>query len=1301
MTVIVPADAFDAATLITTAAFAKSSIASVNNFDAELNWSAGVQLRFDGVAKERLQLEIPATGAIDASKQHLLALLGQSMRGPRLMIVDTLRADGTKFTTAETTAAPQARAATNAVAANAVLTGSDVKKFLLGVTRSGIYAVVDIRQNWGWSLMQGVEAGYDLFWDTLTSLFAADFYLAERRGRVAIPVVANTRYTVTGVDTATGLNAFSSTYEPLLPGTIASVSPASGNPSGPYPIFGTPFRVESVAVNDAEVDVRDFHITANGTTIVATTTLPAGVEVSMFNTANGALDSSRTGGLSVEGRIGDRILLYAGGQDVDPDSSVSVVFNEPIDTAPGLASLFRFHKGDDDITSTVTFTADSNGRRVTVNLPATLERGAKYALELLPQIADSGSPARSLGQVEGGAASASSMRFEFQVRAPAGLRTSFSLRNGAIRDMAQSGNVLFYAALEGGLLAYDITNPAAMTSDTAPMAIAPGEVTNYWSVVTDHHGRVYATGVTSLFGVMRSFRVEDFQTTSPTITVDGTKQRGAATLSWNIGATSTAGIGAQNVLSDRPEALPRKVQVAVQDTTLDYEDRAAFVAGMVASIAATDSSRPDGLRKIRLEFSVPNGHPYRQQRITIENLTRGARWSADAYKAGATTPAQKAVLEIYAAEKDRLRIHFNERTYAVITLFGYGVGVYDLNAMESNDQSDRPSSEALAAEQLRLTSATLQPQQCTGQPGLDSGAIADLTFSPEAMILGGESLSVGALESRRGVLDLNLTPGAQQDLCSERAPVGLLFRSQSASGPIDHPRFGGPNGLRAKYRALAGRDPVGRFNAISRYRWSVDAESNAAGERGSQPGERVTRDYYLVAGNEYGLLVVEAGGTPPQTIPSYWPLVDAHLADVIWIPGGAFGVRAIPDSNYATVVDGEGRVLLVDLSRLDERWTAGSGDELFATAAKSLAAAGAYGVGIDDPRIVWRSEPGMANSTLAPIADPETGYVYAGRLLEKVTNVISAIDPRLTILDGESRATNGVVPLGVSGGTSVRGAFRIEAALPGSITESLPGGTLRLAVESERVPGAVTEGTPSGYPPAHLRDLGMQRLFPADLPSSRWQRGFHRFLSDWIVPIADPRAAKQWNGSRGDCVACDRLPSVAADSSAKEIFSTGRTFRIHLEPNQFGLAPRYAYLEDPHRLETRVSTIPADTVRPAGVLVAPQHPPIAGGMLQETTYVHSGEIETSAIDLDAGGRAGWNVIVDRTYRSRTLGWTPFGAGWDSTIFRRLRLLPDGAVEYRDGEGEVWLFTAAGNGEYSSPIGLSLRLRKSDAGWTLT
>jgi hypothetical protein len=111
--------------------------------------------------------------------------------------------------------------------------------------------------------------------------------------------------------------------------------------------------------------------------------------------------------------------------------------------------------------------------------------------------------------------------------------------------------------------------------------------------------------------------------------------------------------------------------------------------------------------------------------------------------------------------------------------------------------------------------------------------------------------------------------------------------------------------------------------------------------------------------------------------------------------------------------------------------------------------------------------------------------------------------------------------------------------------------------------------------------------------------------------------------------------------------------------------------------------------------------PVAGGAIQERVYVNWGELEVAATDLDAGGRAGWNVVVSRVYRSRTLGGTAFGMGWDSPILRRLRPLPDGTVEYHDGLGDIWTFTIdTVTRGYVSPPGLDQRLARGESGWSL-
>ena len=133
------------------------------------------------------------------------------------------------------------------------------------------------------------------------------------------------------------------------------------------------------------------------------------------------------------------------------------------------------------------------------------------------------------------------------------------------------------------------------------------------------------------------------------------------------------------------------------------------------------------------------------------------------------------------------------------------------------------------------------------------------------------------------------------------------------------------------------------------------------------------------------------------------PLASRHLVDVIWVPAGAASVRIVPGWNVAAVTDGAGHLLLVDISRIDERFgkdgaPAAPDTALFPTVSASLAAKSSYGVGTPDPRILWRSETPVASGTLAPLVDSRTGLVYAGRLLQKRLEVIAALDPRLRVL---------------------------------------------------------------------------------------------------------------------------------------------------------------------------------------------------------------------------------------------------------------------------------------------------------------
>jgi len=1405
----VPAGTFDEATIVTANVAAKAVFDDVPSLDHDVNFAASVRLDFEGRANQPIEIEIPVPAGMDTTnRDFILALKGQSIRGPRLMAVDTIRIAGGKFTTTPDPS-PGARrvsvqSQTGGVTANETLTGNDLKDYLMRVERSGVYIVLDIRVPVGgavgWAAMSGIQASYDIFWNVMASFYAAHYYVVER-GRIAIPVLQGQPFTVVGVDASTGLQAFTKAYDPLPigdPGVSTLPSPQN-NQGGPHPVFATPFRVDVIDLAAANVNIRtarNFVIRlANDqvTVVPSDEPLPSETLVEMLNVSNGQhVSGTAAGGLSLAAKRGHRIVLLVEEREVDPNTPITVVFNEPIfiegtdedtiheflktrialrkATLPPDASTWPDFS---DITDMARFTADSGGRRVTITLPSSLQREAIYRVVLDASIADRGGPDNTAGLTLGQGADANGnavggsgdLQLDLRVRKPGGTIGSFELQEGgAARDLALNGNVLFVAASLGGLVAYDVADPASLNGVPEPIAVAPANGSEAWALASDHHGRIYTTNLGPVAGQLRSYRLEDF-------TDGGTCCRmiGSALTNWRVGYSSNLGLVSNTFLSDRPESFPRKIQLALQDLDTPYQGRQAFIDGTGASIVANYSN---DMATLQASFDTSADNPYRLQRITVENQTLDMRWSADA------SAGQPAVIEnILAGPTDRLRVIRNRTTYGIISHLGYGVGMYDLNAIESNRVPNPPTGYRMMAEQVSLTRGKNVPSCFPSGIVPPAPAIQEIWLSADTALRpepGTTNILAYAPEPYRGLLDLRFKPpsaaGAGTSInnssaCDERGRHGLIVRGVDPED--DHPRV---KALKAAYTAASGRQPYPHFLSVANYTWRLEAADNKKGVRRSVANQTVQRDYVLLASGDLGLLVVEVGGDPSPTPEfPYWPLEPIHLADIIWVPGGALAVRTVPRTNLAVVVSRFGRVHLVDLSRIDERFgptgAAISSDELFPTAKAAIAgvAQNPEDVGAPDPRIVWTSEPNTALGVLAPVVDPDTGMMYAGHVVRKIMKAVAAIDPRVQMkvdLGQEALSeVSGIVPHGIDppqrilddinnlppcNGETPRckenaslGTFRLEVSLPGSIAQLLTesNNELQVAVESERVFSGITEQTPPGFPRSHLRrfrrdgspedpdraatSFRLRRLIPEDAAleeALRYQKGFNKFVSPWIVAIADPRASSKYlwpsnttadEKAEAGCRFCNRpqyLQSLSEDDGVYELWTNGRIIAVRPEivangNNIFEDTP-YAYLGEENRLVTRFVTVMADTVRANDVRVAGQNPPVADGAVQDTIYLHSGEVQTGTLDLDAGGRAGFDVIFDRTYRSRTLGGSVLGQGWESSNFRRLRVLPNGDVELRDSSGEIWLFTVNQDGTYQSPKGFFMKLLRIDRGWML-
>ena len=1405
ITVKVAAGTFNTATLVNIVPTTPAAVADVPHINDDVEYAASVRLDFDGTANKPLEVELPVPANFDTTgKSFILGYRGDSIRGPRIMAVDTLRIVGGKFTTTLDPNASSLRVSVmsrNGARAGSqqTLTGKDLKNYLMRVQRSGVYMALDIRVpvggGVGWAVMDGFQQAYDMFWDTLASFYAAHFYIFER-ARVVIPVITNKPFTVVGIDSMTGQQAFSKVYDPIPngdPGVAVSIPSPQQNTGGPYPVFSIPFRTELLDLNAEGVDIdaiRNFTVKLQNDQVTVSPSsdpLDSDTKIDLLNTANGAYVSGTAGSsLSVAAKLNDRIVLVIEQQEVDPNSTITVTFNEPIyvdgttDDAINtfLQSQVKLEKADEppsganptwsDITTQGRYSLDSGGRRLKVELSSSLQREAVYRLTLKKEIADrsgsGGTAGLKLGvgtkkdssgnlQPVGGG---NDLQLLFHVRKPGGKLASFNIASGFVRDIALNGNILLVAAAcgadgtGGGLMAYDVADPASLNGTATPLAkVLTGNYTSFWAVASDPHGRVYVTWQGSVLGSLHSYRLEDLVGAN-----GGTvSQKGATITNWTLGYSSSLGLYSNTILSDRPESIPRKLQLLLKDDDQTYNGRDAFKN---ATGAAEGGNYANGVKKYSVTIPITpdtTTYPYLTQRITVENLSLDMRWSADA-----TVNSPAVIQNIIATPNDQIKVSRNLRTYGVISHLGYGIGVYDLNAMDSNDVPNRPSGYKEISEQVVLSPGKNDPecfQPNTSDAKPPDYAIQEIYLSAEAAIRGDSAdpsrIMIYAPDPYRGLLDMrfspekyqnNPDPSVQPSACDTRAPVGLIFRATDPSA--NHPRV---QALMSAFQGAAGRQPFIHFISVANYTWHRSGKDNPKGLRGSNPNGDVRRDYVLVAGGDLGVLVVEVGGNPAPNLPGYrpyWPLQNEHLADVIWVPGGAIAVRAIPNSNYAMIVDRAGRVLLADLSRLDERFqddgTPVGANDLFATVKKCLTTPGASAdeVGAYDPRIIWKSEKGIVTGSLAPVIDADTGIVYAGELLNKAVKVVAALDPHITMkvdLGDESGLSEvgGVVPLGIAppsyiaskisglpacGGTTTRcrdnaslGVFRLELTLPGAVVDSLSatGNQLQLAVESERVFNAVSEQTPQGFPRSQLRrtkrdgtpedrpatNFRMQRVVPSDPAleqALRRQKGFNKFISPWIVALADPRAGidyPAWGGGgtpdqiqakkdEAGCRSCARPAYLVGKKEVDgvyELWSNGRQIAVRPELSQNGQSifagTPYEYLGKEHRLDARFATIMADMLRPADVVLATKNPtaPASLGLVYQST----GEVGDSQKDLELRSR-GMAIFATRNYSSGAMSFGPFGRNMDSMLFAHVRPLPDGTVDFYDGRGHKTNFT---------------------------
>src|SRR6185369_9673872 len=176
------------------------------------------------------------------------------------------------------------------------------------------------------------------------------------------------------------------------------------------------------------------------------------------------------------------------------------------------------------------------------------------------------------------------LQLVFHTRKPGGKLATFDVASGLVRDLAINGNLLLVTTTSiadgsgAALYAYDIADPASLNTASGAEAPKPiGKVqssfnSSLWAVASDPHGRIYVTEQGPILGSIHSYRLEDLLAATESNPI---KQKSGAVTNWTLGYSSSLPLGV-NVLSDRPESIPRKLQILLQYDEKTYDNRDDF-----------------------------------------------------------------------------------------------------------------------------------------------------------------------------------------------------------------------------------------------------------------------------------------------------------------------------------------------------------------------------------------------------------------------------------------------------------------------------------------------------------------------------------------------------------------------------------------------------------------------------------------------------------------------------------------------------------------------------------------------------
>ena len=756
----------------------------------------------------------------------------------------------------------------------------------------------------------------------------------------------------------------------------------------------------------------------------------------------------------------------------------------------------------------------------------------------------------------------------------------------------------------------------------------------------------------------------------------------------------------------------------------------------------------------------------RYQRVTVDNVTTGQSWSIDVenpWPPDDGTGNGTAVLHsIRARRGDELQVRYNLRTLGHVALLGSGITVVDLNRFYRLLQTGQTPGSGQCGRRLgKFEGQQIEFPSCAAGAGLDGIAMTAAVVTHS---------TTGCAEHGTGCRGKGFI-----DIYSPLTRIGALHTRSTitepggVAGPFEDAEA--PDALQVADLVACIQQVGGQSVMLRDVTLANDVEWLDHGIRSNiarifQPppanvvAKKVRGDLFFLSLGSPGIYVFDVSARSLSRTAQSEPALIGRL----YVPGhSAFRLQVDPvrELLFAGGTDAETGKPVIDVWDLAAVNGAPDLEGQPVPIATLHAPWSTNQLGLDPTGTgllyTWGAEEGPL---VVPFDRPH--FVFAGLYRPEGVNG----DP----VEAITRPASSFVPLGVpmeikaqdekdhreENERQATAAFKVRVALPGSLGEGLTARVQSLlTLPSEHLLGKEKVGAAAAMPggpgwPEPGVTVTLRRLTGEKLSG-----GYNLYESEeTVLLIADPRAGKKYRrqevpNSEADeesqCRRC-KWPSYLPDpygsspelAKVKELLAGGRYLRVFLakDPDSdtalivdtlFAIEFFKAQGENyPLPAASAEVSAFADSV-PSPVQVSlsepPQSPAAWPGTAGVAVALTSGEALLSSVDHQVNGRA-LSVTFDRTYRSHTLGYGPYGsAGWSSGLFAHMREIGTTAeVEYHDGTGRVFRFLPrnsqkdcrdetdqpqlstherdGSNCSYFPPKGLYLRLTKTAYGWRL-